>query len=210
MSQELGKIQKPESEDFKKGRKLFLVPLIYSSKEAPEDYVEKYELYWKQVTEQLLNLESGLGLVKVIYHESTSADGDEGLNFIEKLNVKSHHIARQKCENAARVVALEDKALIEECVDWQRCLLMGLISEKTTKQVTESFMDATKKRWEYINKRIDKTLEKDETGILFIQEGHMIQFPADIEIFSVAPPALDEIHRWLRDNASKKQSESNT
>ena len=107
MSQELGKIEKPDSADFKKGRKLFLVPLIYASKEAPEEYIEKYELYWQQVAEQVLNLESKIGLVKRIYHESISMDGEEGLSIIEKLNVKSHQIARQKCENDAELQALE-------------------------------------------------------------------------------------------------------
>jgi hypothetical protein len=36
----------------------------------------------------------------------------------------------------------------------------------------------------------------------------MVQFPEDIEVFSVAPPALDEIHRWQREQLSgKKQDE---
>jgi hypothetical protein len=210
MAQELGKIEKPESEKFVKGRRLFLVPLIYSSKEAPEDYGEKYELYWKQVAEHLLNLESKIGLIKTIYHEAVSIDGEEGLKLIERLNAKSHHIVRQKCENGAAIVATEDKELAEECVDWQRCLLMGLISEKATKKVTESFMEATKKRYDHISKQIDKTLEKDAIAILFLQEGHMVQFPKNIDVFSVAPPALDDIHRWFRDNAAKQRQAEQT
>ena len=210
MSQELGKIEKPDSADFKKGRKLFLIPLIYASKEAPEEYKEKYELYWQQVAEQVLNLESKIGLVKRIYHESISMDGEEGLSIIEKLNAKSHHITRQKCDNDAELQALEDKELAEECIDWQRCLFIGLISEKAAKKITEYYRDATRKRYEYISKRIDKTLKKDETAILFIQEGHAVQFPKDVEVFSVAPPALDEIHRWLRDNAERQQTGDST
>ena len=210
MSQELGKIEKPESANFKKGRKLFLVPLIYASKEAPDEYKEKYELYWQQVAEQVLNLESKIGLVKRIYHESISMDGEEGLTIIEKINVKSHQIARQKYDNDAELQALEDKDLAEECIDWQRCLLIGLISEKAAKKITEYYMEATRKRFEYISKRIDKTLKKDETAILFIQEGHMVQFPKDVEVFSVAPPSLDEIHRWLRDNAERQQTSETT
>ena len=211
MSQQpLGKIEKPEIDNFKKGRKLFLVPLIYSSTEAPVEYIEKYELYWKQVAEQLLNLESKIGLIKTVYHEAVSQEEEEGLDLLQKLNARSHHIARQKCENGATLIAIEDKELAEEYVDWQRCLLMGLISEKATKKVTESFMDASKKRYEHISKRIDKTLEKDAIAILFLQEGHMVQFPKDIEVFSIAPPALDDIHRWFRDNAAKQQSAENT
>ena len=36
---------------------------------------------------------------------------------------------------------------------------------------------------------------------MFIREGHQVQFPSDIQVFYVAPPALDEIKRWLRDRA---------
>ena len=35
----------------------------------------------------------------------------------------------------------------------------------------------------------------------------MVQFPVDIEVFSVAPPALDEIHRWLRDRSQAVPAE---
>jgi len=45
MSAELGKIDKPSVEEFKKGRKLFFVPLIYGSKELPADYLEIFEKY---------------------------------------------------------------------------------------------------------------------------------------------------------------------
>jgi len=48
----------------------------------------------------------------------------------------------------------------------------------------------------------------DQAGLLFIREGHLAQFPKDIEVFSVAPPALDEIHRWQREQlAAKKPDE---
>jgi hypothetical protein len=210
MSQQLGKIEKPESENFIKGRKIFLVPLVYSSREAPVEYVEKYELYWKQVAEQVLNLESKIGLVKMVFHEAVSEDQEDGLNLLEKLNARSYLIAKQKCENGATVVAIEDKDLAEEYVDWQRCLLMGLISEKANKMVSESFKEAALNRYEHIGKKIDETLEKDTIGILFLQEGHLVQFPQDIEVFSIAPPALDDIHRWFRDTTSKQQQAEET
>jgi hypothetical protein len=44
-------------------------------------------------------------------------------------------------------------------------------------------------------------------ALLFIREGHLVQFPQDIEVFMVAPPALDEIHRWARDRAAKREQE---
>jgi len=38
-----------------------------------------------------------------------------------------------------------------------------------------------------------------------------VQFPSNIEVFSIFPPSLDEIHRWLRDRArieAEKASET--
>jgi hypothetical protein len=52
-----------------------------------------------------------------------------------------------------------------------------------------------------MTKQISETLKDDEAGLLFIREEHSVQFPTDIEVFSVFPPALDEIHRWFRDQA---------
>jgi len=32
-----------------------------------------------------------------------------------------------------------------------------------------------------------------------MREGHQVNFPPDIQLFYVAPPALDELKRWLRE-----------
>jgi hypothetical protein len=208
MAQELGKIDKPEVASFKQGRKLLLVPLIYLYKDAPSDYTEKYELYWKQVAEHVVNLEAKIGTINQIYHESISLCGDDGLKIMEKLNPNSCQIARQKCQDGAKLEVMEDKELAEETIDWERCLFIGFLSDKVARKVSELYIEASRKRYEHISKKIDETLKADETAILFIREGHLVQFSQDIEVFSVAPPALDEIHRWLRDRTSPKEPEA--
>ena len=208
MAQELGKIDKPEADSFNQGRKLLLVPLIYLYQDAPSDYTEKYELYWKQVAEHVVNLEAKIGTVSQVYHESISLGGDDGLKIMEKLNPKSCQIARQKCQDGAKLEVIEDKELAEETIDWERCLFIGFLSDKVARKVSELYVEASRKRYEHISKKIDETLKADETAILFIREGHLLQFPQDIEVFSVAPPALDEIHRWLRDRTSAKEPEA--
>ncbi|MBM3148882.1 MAG: hypothetical protein FJZ88_02485 [Chloroflexi bacterium] len=133
--------------------------------------------------------------------------GEQGLEILEKLNPDSCRIVRQKCQNKALLEAVEDREMAEESMDWERCLLIGFITEKVAKKVSEFYMEAHKRRYEHIGKRIDETLKPDETAILFIREGHMVQFPKDIEVFSVAPPVLDEIHRWLRSRPLLRESE---
>jgi len=202
MAEQLGKIEKLEVEHFRKGKKLYLVPLIYFSDEAPGEYKEKCSRYWQQVEEQLNNLASKIGRVNRVYHESVFQSGEEGMKAIQRLNPSSHQIAISQCDNGAILEPIEEKELFEEVMDWQRCLMLGFISEKVAGKVSELYVEAAKKRNELMAKKVNETLKDDEAGLLFISEGHSVQFPADIEVFSVFPPVLDEIHRWLRDQTS--------
>ena len=202
MAEELGKIEKPEVQKFENKRKLYLVPLLYSWEDAPAEYIEKYTLYWQQVGEHISSLESKIGEVRRIYHESITIAGEEGLKVLEKLSPSSCQISRDKCQSGAQVEAVEDTELAEESMDWERHLLMGFISRKVAQVISDFFTESMKKRYEHIAKIIDETLKEDEAALLFIREGHRVQFPSDIEVFSVAPPALDDIHRWLRDRSA--------
>ena len=130
MAEELGKIEKPETEKYEGKRKLYLVPLLYSWDNAPAEYVIKYDIYWQQVKEHLANLESKIGAVSRIYHESITVAGEEGLKILEKVNPTSCQIAREKCQNGAQVELTEDRELTDEAIDWERHLLMGFIRLK--------------------------------------------------------------------------------
>ena len=199
MEEQLGKIEKPEAEQFKNKRKLYLVPLIFSGEESPTDYVERFNLYWEQVSRQIANLESKIGRVSHVYHESIALAGEDGLKLAEKLNPSCCQIAKSKCQSGAVLEATEDRELAEEGMDWERFLLLGFISHKVAKMVSEFYVEALRKRYEHIAQVIDETLKANEVGMLFIREDHSLQFPQDIEVFLVAPPALNEIHRWQRE-----------
>lgn len=201
MAEELSKIAKPEARQFQEKRKLYLVPLLFSWEGAPAEYIEKFNLYWQQVREHVANLESKIGKVSHVYHESITIAGEDGLKVLEKLNPASCQIAQDKCQSGAQLEATEDSGLAEESMDWERHLLMGFMSEKVAKIVSEFYVEAARKRYEHIAQRIDEALKADEVGMLFIREGYRVQFPADIEVFSVAPPVLDEIRRWQRDRS---------
>ncbi len=203
MAEELGRIEKPAVDDFRKGRKLFLVPLIFGSHEPGPEYVEKYDRYWAQVENQLSDLELKLGNVKRLYHELISGSGENEIAGIKKLSEKSHLIVQSRLANGAQLEAAEDEDILTEYMDWSRCLAMGFENQKVFMKIYDSYREISKKRNEQIAHRIDETLKADEIGILLIREGHQVQFPPDIEVFYVSPPALDEIHRWLRDLREK-------
>jgi hypothetical protein len=199
MPEQLGKIEKLEVERFKQGKKLYLVPLIYSGEEAPDEYKEKCNRYWQQVAVQLTNLASKIGRVNRVYHESIFQSGEDGMKAMESLNPGSYQIAKTQCENGAIFETIEERELFQEVMDWQRCLMLSLISNKVASKVSEFYVEAARKRNEFIAKKISETLKNDEAGLVFIREEHSVQFPGDIEVFSIFPPALDEIHRWYRD-----------
>jgi hypothetical protein len=199
MSEALGKIEKPAAEDFKKGRKLYLVPLIFQGRNPEPEYIEKFEKFWSQVEIQISDLELKLGDVNRVYHELISLSGESGVKTIKELNEKSCQVVEKRLAKGAQLEAAEETEILTEFMDWSRCLAVGLENQKVFVTVYESYKEVSKKRNEYISKHIDETLKADEIGVLFIREGHQIQFPSDIQVIYVSPPALDEIERWLRD-----------
>ena len=199
MAEELGKIEKPQASQFANKKKLYLVPLLYLWQDAPSEYNILFDIYWQQVKEQLANLESRMGSINRIYHESIAVAGEEGLALLEKLSGASYKIVSEKTKGGAQMEAVEDAELVGESMDWERHLMMGFISEKAAKIVSDFFNETSTKRYAHIARMIGDTFKDNEAAMLFIREGHHIQFPSDIEVFSVFPPALNDVHRWLRD-----------
>ena len=182
------------------GRKLYLVPFVFALQDGPPGYAEKLETYWGEVGNHVRNLEARFGKISKVYHESVPLAGEEGLKLVEQLNEKAHRMLRRKCQQRAEFVALEDRELFEETMDWRRCLVV-VLSGPVLQKVSEFYQDASHKRYELMARRIDETLKDEEAGVLIIGKDHAVQFPPDIQVFYVAPPALDELHRLLRDHA---------
>ncbi|MBI2832070.1 MAG: hypothetical protein HYX79_07420 [Chloroflexi bacterium] len=207
MPEELGRIEKPEAEEFKRGRKLYFVPLLYSGPDLPADYLEKCARYWKEVEDHVSGLEVKIGQAVVLYYELVTEVGEEGRKAIEQLDAGSYEVVRRRLDKGARLNPVEERDLLTELMDWSKCLSVGLQNEQVLTAVYTHYVEASKKRNEHIAKQIDETLIPGKAGILFMREGHQVQFPADIQVFYVAPPSLDELKRWLRDRQSAPQQE---
>jgi hypothetical protein len=203
MAEELGKIEKPAVEEYITGRKLFFVPLVFSAPDLPQEFTEKYNRYWEQVDSQIAGLEIKLGPIKYIFHELVPEAGEEAIKTIKQLKVNSLQIIESRREKGALLEAMEDEETLAELMDWSRCLAVGLQSQKAYASVYEFYTEANKKRNEFISKKINETLKENESAIVIMGENHHVQFPSDMRIFYVAPPALDELKRWMRDYESK-------
>jgi phage-related minor tail protein len=203
MAEELGRIEKMPAENYRKGRKLYFVPLLYSGSDMPVEYIGKYEKYWDQVERQVADLVAKLGDVHRVYHELVAETGETGEKTVKELSERSHRIIRAYLDKQAVLEAVEDMDALTEFMDWSRCLMVGLQNPGVVRKVYDAYVEAGKKRNEAIARRIDETLKENESAILLMREEHQVQFPNDIQVFYVAPPALDEIKRWLRERESQ-------
>ena len=206
MSEELGKIQKPPVENFTAGRKLYFVPLIFSDPQLPLDISLKYSAYWDQVESQIANLEEKLGPVKYLFHELVLDSGAETLKSLEQIHSGSLSLLSSRMQKGASFEALEEEDVLTELMDWSRCLSLGLQNQRVYTQIYQSYIAVNDKRNESIAKKIDETLKGNESCIVIMGEGHHVKFPENIQVFYIAPPALDEVKRWAREQQAKEQA----
>lgn len=198
MSQELGRVERPEAAQFRSERKVYLVPLLLGPARPPEEYTQLLERYWAGADEHVGRLEERLGGVKHIYAELTDRAGEDGLKIVDQISAGAAKFARARVERGATFEALEDAETLAETMDWERCLMMGLASRKVAEYASNAYRDASNRRYQMMARRLDETLKEGEAALAFLTEQHRLQFPESISVFYVAPPALDEVHRWLR------------
>ncbi len=193
----LSQFPKPEADQYSGWRKLFLVPTFPGYLGGDDESRSLLDRYWSEVRDNIHSLERSLGSVARVYHESLFADGEEGMRLLEQLNPWGYSFISAMCQSTAELVVTEDRATVEENLDWQRCLSIGLMSEAVTNAAVEGYRRTAQSRNEQVREKIDSTLAEGETGALFISEDHGVQFPADVQVFYVAPPGLDGLKRWL-------------
>jgi hypothetical protein len=199
MAQELGRIERPAAAQYQGKRKLLLVPLLYALPTEAEEGRAVLDRYWEQVQSQIAALELRLGQLRHIYHEGLAQGGPDGLKHLEMIDQRSYRLAQARSQSGTMLEVTEDPELLAEILDLQRFLTLPFASQKVARRIQEWFRESNRSRYEYIARQIDATLRENETGLLLINERHQVQFPSDIEVFYVSPPALDEFRRWLQE-----------
>jgi hypothetical protein len=206
MAQELGRIQRPSASQYDGRRKLLLVPLVYGPQVDNPEGAAVLQNYWEQMRTQVEVLEVALGGLQRIYHESLTVGGNEGLEQLGAADQRSHGFIASKTTSGAVLEATEDMDVLLETLDLQRCMMIPLASTSVASKLQEWHSDSNRQRYEHIASRIDGTLGENETGLLLISERHQVQFPSDIEVFYVSPPALDEYRRWFQNWVDQQQA----
>lgn len=210
MVEELGRITRPATANYQGKRKLLLAPLVQLALPAesmPPEGSEILARYWDQVDVQVRAVQNALGSVTHVYHENLPGGGPAGLGYLEMSAQGSHKLTAGLVDAGAVLEATESMEILAETLDLQRCLMQPLMSPAVAGRLQEWLGEANHRRYEFVADAIDTTLGDDETGLLLINERHQVQFPSDIEVIYIAPPALDEFRRWLQNWSEQLQRE---
>jgi len=207
VSQELGRLERPAAQQFAGKRKLLLLPLIQAPRVEEPAAKELLDRFWDQTHQQIASLEKGLGRLLYIFHETLTEGGESGLKQLEMSDSRSHRFVQEKCQAGAALVAIEEPELLLETLDLRRFLMMPMASQRVSQRIQEWFAESNRERYQHIAERIDATLGEDQVGLLLISEGHQVQFPSDLEVFYIAPPALDDFRRWFQGWLAERRQE---
>ena len=154
MATPIGKIPKPEASKYDGKRKLILVPLLLTNPDTSEEGKNLLETYWNDVRNHIHNLEKSLGTVSHVYHEAISENGEEGLKIINAINPIGCSLITELSKSTATVEATDDKSVLEESTDWQRCLSIGLVSANVMNTIMDLYRKSIDNRYAHINNQI--------------------------------------------------------
>ena len=168
----LGSTGKAEAQQFDRKRKLFLVPLVTIPPQLEEQISELADTHWGQIRQQLQNLEKSLGTIRHVFHELIHDEGEAGVQLLSQIAPRSASLVKEITDSSGHLEQTEDQDLLFELSDWQRCLSMGLVSQKVSTLASENYQTAMNDRYVHIGAKIDEVLEEDGVAALFIAEDH--------------------------------------
>ena len=208
MSENLGKLEKPSVEQFNGKKKLYIIPLIFSSDKAPSEFKDMFVQYWQEAKEQLLKIKNSLGKPNYIFHEAITDNSEKSLATLERLNSGSYPIIRDEIEKGAKLEILEDHQLVLASTDWERFMMIGIASEEVARIASDNYVQTTQRRYEAMSQNIMNTMKDNESALLFLREYQLLRLDPQTEIFNIAPPILDNINKWLRERVYTAQNEA--
>ncbi len=179
------------------GKTLLLVPRMYTETEfktltasLPEDFKQKTGEFWDYVNARLAMFS---GRLNKIYRDRVCTAGNEALNQLRSMDSENYKAAKDLVDNGASIIATEDPILVGESEAWVEMFK----SQQLDTVVLELLQQNLEERAKYISKRIDETLEDNETGVLFIEPDLHVEFGNDFRIIRTCPfDPSDYLRSW--------------
>ena len=198
MSEELGKISKPQADNIQLKRKLYLVQNIQNYFPDNNEFEVLLNEYWESISEQLDNLEKTAGSINKIYVEGIYQDFEIASKLLEENNKWCLDTILPRLKSGSKFEKIEEENNYKELIDWTRIAQMGFVSENVKEITEKNYTEIINSRSKIIQNEIDK-LQNGEAALFLISSGSH-KFPEDIEIFNVIPPSLDKMNRWITEN----------
>ena len=203
MSEELGKISKPQAENVQLKKKLYLVQNIQNYFPGNKDFESLLKEYWDSISDQLDNLEKTAGNINFIYIEGMYQEYDVASKLLNDNNKWCLSTIESRVKSGSNYKKIEDENNYKQLIDWTRIAQLGFVSENAKEVTEENYKKIITERSTIIHDELNKI--KEGEAALFIISSGSHKFPEDMEIFNVIPPSLDKMNRWITENQNGLQ-----
>tara|TARA_B100000941_G_scaffold288494_1_gene265501 strand:+ start:110 stop:790 length:681 start_codon:yes stop_codon:yes gene_type:complete len=203
MSEELGKISKPQADNVQLKRKLYLVQNIQNYFPGNKDFENLLKEYWDSISDQLDNLEKTAGNINYIYIEGMYQEYDEASKLLSDNNKWCLSTIESRIKSGSNYKQIENENNYKELIDWTRIAQLGFVSENAKEVTEENYKNIINERSTIIHDKLNG-LKQGEAALFIISSGSH-KFPEDMEIFNVIPPSLDKMNRWITENQNSLQ-----
>ncbi|WP_292379900.1 hypothetical protein [Methanosarcina sp. UBA289] len=174
------------------GEKLIQETISKIGREKWEENKRLIEKFWEELEKEIFQLNLDLEHT-IIYQDGLPCGGEIGMKIVHntaELGSKNYQIIEKMVAKGAKITATENPELLIE----ERNLLLEILKDSSTKEKEEAKMKYIAKkeflleqRDAYIASRINKTLDNEQTGILFIGAEHNVisKLNDDIEVLDL-------------------------
>lgn len=174
------------------GEELIQETISKIGREKWEENKRLIEKFWEELEKEIFQLNLDLEHT-IIYQDGLPCGGEMGMKIVHntaELGSKNYQIIEKMVAKGAKITATENPELLIE----ERNLLLEILKDSSTKEKKEAKMKYIAKkeflleqRDAYIASRINKTLNNEQTGILFIGAEHNVisKLDDDIEVLDL-------------------------
>ncbi|MEC7271060.1 MAG: hypothetical protein VYD40_02245 [Chloroflexota bacterium] len=206
MSEEIGKISKPQADNVQLKRKLYLVQNIQNYFPGNKDFENLLLEYWNSISDQLDNLEKTAGTINYIYIEGMYQEYDVASKLLNENNKWCLNTIDSRIKSGSNYKKIEDENNYKELIDWTRIAQLGFVSENAKEVTEKNYTNIITERSKIIHDELNG-LNEGEAALFIISSGSH-KFPDDMEIFNVIPPSLDKMNRWITENQNNLQQKN--
>ena len=206
MSEEIGKISKPQADNVQLKRKLYLVQNIQNYFPGNKDFEDLLLEYWNSISDQLDNLEKTAGTINYIYIEGMYQEYDVASKLLNENNKWCLKTIESRIKSGSNYKKIEDENNYKELIDWTRIAQLGFVSENAKEVTEKNYTNIITERSKIIHDELNG-LNEGEAALFIISSGSH-KFPDDMEIFNVIPPSLDKMNRWITENQNNLQQKN--